>query len=105
MRSFYLVLAIAGAIIPLAFFTQFFIGGGGEAALLDFVPALFVNGAAGGFAADLFISSFVFWGYMWHRRASGPKMFPFVALNLFIGLSCALPAYLYVATTKEGDNP
>ena len=105
MRSFYLVLAIVGAIIPLAFFTQFFFGGEGEAAFLDFVSALFVNGAAGGFAADLFISSFVFWGYMWHRRASGPKMFPFVALNLCIGLSCALPAYLYAATTEEGDNP
>ena len=104
MRSFYLVLAVVGAIIPLTFFAQFFFGGGGEAAPLNFVSALFVNGAAGGFAADLLISSFVFWGYMWHRRASGPKMFPFVALNLFIGLSCALPAYLYAATSNAGDN-
>ncbi len=103
MRSFYLVLAIVGAIIPLAFFTQFFFGSG-ELAALDFVPALFVNGAAGGFAADLFISSFVFWGYMWSRRESGPRMLPFVALNLCIGLSCALPAYLYVAITNQVDN-
>lgn len=104
MRAFYLVLAVIGAIIPLAFFTQFFFGSGSEAAALDFVPALFVNGAAGGFAADLFISSFAFWGYMWNRRASGPKMFPFVALNLCIGLSCALPAYLYAASKNEGDT-
>jgi hypothetical protein len=104
MRSFYLVFAIVGAIIPLAFFTQFFFGGGSDAVLLDFAPALFVNSAAGGFAADLLISSFVFWGYMWNRRASGPKMLPFVALNLCIGLSCALPAYLYAATTNDGDD-
>ncbi len=104
MRSFYLVLAVVGAIVPLAFFAQFFFGNGGDVAPLDFVPALFVNGAAGGFAADLLISSFVFWGYMWNRRASGPNILPFVALNLFIGLSCALPAYLYAATANEGDN-
>jgi hypothetical protein len=102
MRSFYLILAVVGTIMPLAFFAQFFFGGG-EVAALDFVPALFVNGAAGGFAADLFISSFVFWGHMWSRRASGPKMFPFVALNLCIGLSCALPAYLYATTDSEGE--
>jgi len=104
MKSFYLVLAVVGAIIPLAFFTHFFFGSGHEAAVLEFIPALFVNAAAGGFAADLFISSFVFWGYMWNRRTCGPKMFPYVALNLCIGLSCALPAYLYASTTSEGDN-
>jgi hypothetical protein len=101
MKTFYLVLAVVGAIIPLAFFTQFFFASGREAAALEFIPALFVNGAAGGFAADLLISSFVFWGYMWNRRARGPKMFPYVALNLCIGLSCALPAYLYAATCRD----
>jgi len=101
MRSFYLVFAVVGALIPLAFFVQFFFGSGQEVAPLEFIPALFVNGAAGGFAADLLISSFVFWGYMWKQRANGPKMFPFVALNLCIGLSCALPAYLYTAATNE----
>jgi len=104
MRSIYLVLAIVGAIIPLAFFAQFFLAGGPGVALLNFVPALFVNGAAGGFAADLFISSFVFWTYMWNRRASGPTMYPFIALNLCIGLSCALPAYLYKATINKEDS-
>ena len=104
MRSFYLVLAVVGAIVPLVFFAQFFFTSGIEAAPLDFIPALFVNGAAGGFTADLLISSFVFWGYMWNRRASGPKLFPFIALNLCIGLSCALPAYLFAATSIGGDK-
>lgn len=33
-----------------------------------------------------FISSFVFWTYMWNRRASGPTMYPFIALNPCIAL-------------------
>ena len=100
MRTLYLVLAILGAVIPMLFFYQFFFGGDGAAAV-DFVPALFANGAAGGFTADLLITSCVFWVYMWRRRERGPGMIPFVLLNLCIGLSCALPAYLYAAS---GDD-
>ena len=98
MRNIYLVLAIIGAFVPMYFFYQFFFGAGEPAGLHDFVPALFANGAAGGFSADLLISSFVFWGWMWTRRERGPNMFVFVVLNLCIGLSCALPAYLYAST-------
>lgn len=100
MRRFYLAMAILGAVIPIYFFSTFFFGDP-PAAAMDFLPALFVNGASGGFAADLFISSFVFWGYMWSRRDKGPGMLPFVLLNLCIGLSCALPAYLYAASGRS----
>ena len=100
MRKVYLLFAILGAAIPIWFFAQFFFGTPPHAAA-DFIPALFVNGAAGGFAADLFISSFVFWAWMWTRRDRGPAMLPFVIVNLCIGLSCALPAYLYVAAGRE----
>ena len=100
MKAFYLVLAIVGAIVPLVFFAQFFSAGQGPGQV-DFISALFVNGAAGGFSADLFISSFVFWAYMWNKRANGPNMWTFVALNLLIGLSCALPAYLYAQELRR----
>ena len=101
MKSLYLVFAILGAVIPLAFFVNFF----GTAGHPDFVSALFVNGAAGGFAADLLISSFVFWVFMWSRRAAGPSPWPFVIINLAIGLSCALPAYLYFDARREPSEP
>ena len=104
LKTFYLVLAIVGAIVPLAFFAEFF-GAGQGSGQVDFISALFVNGAAGGFSADLLISSFVFWGYMWSKRADGPNMWPFVALNLFIGLSCAFPAYLYIFTRQRSSTP
>lgn len=95
MKQLYLVLAIFGAIVPYIFFFQFFENHGFS--LPAFTNALFANGAAGGFSADLLITSFVFWVFMivQHKRTKGPAPYLFIALNLFIGLSCALPAYLF----------
>ncbi len=100
LNTSYLLLAILGAIIPLAFFVSF--GAEQGVDLVAFIQALFVNGAAGGFTADLLISSFVFWLYMFSNQANGPKPWVFIALNLCIGLSCALPAYLWVKTRAVG---
>lgn len=96
LRTAYLLLAILGAAIPIAFFANFAADQGID--LMAFVAALFVNGAAGGFTADLLISSFVFWIYMFSNQQGGPKPWAFIALNLCIGLSCALPAYLWAKT-------
>ena len=93
LRTIYLIAAIAGAVIPILFFASF--AGEEGFSLVAFVQALFANGASGGFTADLLISSFVFWIYMFSQQATGPKPWLFVGLNLCIGLSCALPAYLY----------
>lgn len=100
MRSFYLVAAIFGAIIPYIFFIEFFAEAGLD--LPAFVAALFANGAAGGFTADILISSAVFWHYMFSQRG-GPKPWLYIALNLTIGLSCALPAYLY-SVARAADS-
>lgn len=88
-------MAILGAIIPYLFFFQFFQVEGIN--LPVFVSSLFVNGAAGGFSADLLFTSFVFWIFMYNQASKGNSLKPpiFILLNLSIGLSCALPAYLY----------
>ena len=99
MKNLYLALAVIGAVVPYVFFLEFFAQAG--LALPTFIGALFANGAAGGFTADLLISSAVFWIYLF-SRADGPKPWLFIALNLTIGLSCALPAYLY-AVTRQAD--
>lgn len=96
LKTVYLMLAILGAVIPIAFFASFAAENGLD--LVSFVAGLFVNGAAGGFTADLLISSFVFWIYMFSNQGDGPKPWAFIALNLCIGLSCALPAYLWART-------
>ena len=103
VKTVYLVLAIIGAIVPYGFFIQHF--GAAGFGLMDFLSALFVNSAASGFTVDLLITSLVFWIAMYHRRSGGigPNPAFFILLNLAIGLSCALPAYLYVTTT--GNAP
>ena len=99
LKKFYLLAAIVGAIVPYVFFLGFANAEGLD--LLAFVEGLFVNGAAGGFTADLLISSTVFWVYMGSRAATGPKPALFIVLNLTIGLSCALPAYLWAALDEK----
>ena len=108
MKYIYLALAVVGAVIPYLFFLGFFQASGFNMPL--FVTSAFVNGAAGGFTADLFISSFVFWLYMFQnqRAGTGPGPLLFIVLNLTIGLSCALPAYLYSAyplRTRRSPGP
>jgi hypothetical protein len=95
MKKLYLSLAILGAVIPCAFFFGFFQANGINVSV--FVKGLFANGASGGFTADLLISSFVFWLFMFveAKRGRSPSPYIFIALNLTIGLSCALPTYLY----------
>ena len=93
MKNVYLVAAILGAVIPYFFFVQHFDAQG--YALTAFLAQIFANPAASGFSADLVISSFVFWLFMFRAGEGAPKPWPFVVINLLIGLSCALPAYLY----------
>ena len=100
MKHFYLFGAIIGAVVPYLFFINYFLEAG--VYLPDFVAALFVNGAAGGFTADLLISSAVFWGYMISQRE--PKIWLFILLNMTIGLSCALPAYFYAVTSRGNQT-
>jgi len=100
MKTLYLLLAIVGAVLPYVFFIQHFSSEG--VSLSGFVAALFANPAAGGFTADLLLTSFVFWIFVFHQnsREKGPRPILFVMLNLLIGLSCALPAYLYARERK-----
>ena len=78
MKNLYLILTIAGAVVPYLFFFQFFAEMGVD--LPAFVAALFANGAAGGFTADLLITSLVFWIYIFNRKG-GPVPWPFFLLN------------------------
>lgn len=102
-KKLYLGLAFVGAIVPYIYFIQHFTNVG--FGLGDFTSALFANPAAGGFTADLLITSIVFWIAMFHRRSlgKGPKPLLFIVLNLTIGLSCALPAYL--AANEQEAQP
>lgn len=97
MKNVYLVLAVLGTVIPYAFFIPHFQANG--VGLGGFARAAFANGAAGGMAADLLISSVVFW--VWLVRNRVEKAWVFLGLNLAIGLSCALPSCLYVQERRR----
>jgi hypothetical protein len=98
MNKLYLGLAIAGAVLPFYFFLQPVeidtLG------LMGVVGLGFANPIAAGLTTDLLISSIVFWVYMFSAGDNAPKPWAFIAINFFIGLSCALPAYLYWRTRQ-----
>ena len=95
MKKLYLLLTIIGAIVPYIFFFKFIQAEGMN--IPAFISALFANGAAGGVRSDLLLTSLIFWLFMFQqvKESNGPKPYIFIVLNLAIGLSCALPAYLY----------
>lgn len=96
IRNFYLLMAMAGTLIPWVMFGFFFTDNGPDIPL--FLQSLFVNGAAGGFTADVFISIIVFWVWSWRDAVNNQVkrwwlVFP---ASFFVGLSLALPLYLYL---------
>lgn len=103
MEGAYLLLAVVGALVPYGFFLNAFSEAGLD--LLSFVASAVANPVASGFTADLLIASVVFWLFMvnaW-RRGRGPTPALFLVLNLLVGLSCALPAYLH-ARARRGNG-
>lgn len=63
VRTFYLLAALVGTLVPWLFFGSFFAQHGPDLPL--FLKSLFANGAAGGFSVDVMISILVFWVWSW----------------------------------------
>ena len=99
MKPFYLIATIIGAVVPYLFFIDFFASDG--LAPVTFLAAVFANSAAGGFTADLLISSFVFW--VWMISQQTPRIWLYIIVNMTIGLSCALPLYLYMNSERRQE--
>lgn len=100
-KNVFLVLAVIGAIIPWIFFANFIAVEGFDLPL--FVRSMFVNGSAGGFSADVLISSVVFWvwSYADSRKRGIRRWWVIVPANLLVGLSLALPLYLYMRADAD----
>ncbi len=94
-RWFYAAAAVAGTLIPWIFFGSFLAAEGAD--LVGFLQALFPNGAAGGFSADLLITATVFW--VWAARDATvtgvERWWLVIPATLFVGLSLAVPLYLF----------
>jgi len=103
MKNIYIALAIIGAIVPYIFYVQFIQIEGVNFSL--FIMQLFDNKAASGFTADVLLATVVFWFFIFQRtkEPSAPKPLIFFILSCTVGLSCALPAYLY-ANEKQSSK-
>lgn len=96
LKHFYLVLAVIGILFPYYFLISFFMAHGldGKA----FLQQLFGTQISTFFAVDLLLSSLVFVIYLRHeaRRYSIKHSWLYLIALLTVGLSFALPLFLYV---------
>jgi Terpene cyclase DEP1 len=95
-KPFYLSLTIAGSIAPWFWLLQ------DPTALLSptlFLQRAFENNIAAGLTSDLLISAIAFFCFAWIelKRLTGSRswIFVYVGLTFGVGLSCALPFFLY----------
>jgi hypothetical protein len=100
MRAFYLIVAVLGLVLPYAFFVPFLVENGLNLPL--FVQQMFANRIAGFFSLDVIVSSLALWGFVYAegRRLSMKRLWVYVLLNLLVGVSFALPVFLYVREGK-----
>ena len=94
-------MAVVGTIVPWFFFARFFAAEGLNIPL--FVQSLFVNGAAAGFVADVLLSAVVFlvWSYSDAQRVGVRRWWLVLPASFLVGLSLALPLYLYMRSDYE----
>lgn len=101
MRQVYLIAAILGFVLTYAFFVPFLIENGFNLPLI--FTQLNANRISIMAGVDILISSIVFWIWMFSegRRLGIRHLWVFVVLNLTVGLSLALPLFLYVREGKR----
>jgi hypothetical protein len=100
MRKIYLILSILGFILPYLFFIQFLSEYGFDLPLL--VRQMFASPVAAFFSLDVIVSSLVLWVFVFSegRRLGMRNLWVYVLLNLAVGVSLALPLFLYVREGK-----
>ncbi|HKR60228.1 MAG TPA: DUF2834 domain-containing protein, partial [Pyrinomonadaceae bacterium] len=95
MQWLYLTLAILGTMLPLRFFVPFVIENGLNLPL--FFQQLFQNNISSFFGVDVIVSSFALWVFVFSdgRRRQMRRLWVYVICNLLIGVSLALPLFLF----------
>ena len=105
-KHLYLILAVIGFVGPYYFFVSFLTAHGLDAKA--FVQQLFGTQISTFFAVDLLLSSVVFVGYLRQEanRYCIARWWIYLVALLTVGLSFALPLFLYVrASHLEANAP
>ncbi|HKP72713.1 MAG TPA: DUF2834 domain-containing protein [Pyrinomonadaceae bacterium] len=100
MQWLYLVLAILGALLPLSQLFQFLAEHGFDVPLLH--RQLFQSHISAFFGLDVIVSSFVLWVFVYSegRRRRMKNLWLYVLCNLTVGVSLALPLFLFFRERK-----
>lgn len=103
MKAFYLVAAIIGAIMPYAVYFGYLGYVPGSSGALSLAWG---NPIAAATLTDFTISCLVFWPFVFteSRRLSIGYWWLFIVANILIGLSFALPAFLYVRERRLANG-
>ena len=99
-KSIYVVLALIGLLVPYYFFFNFLRADGLNIPLL--LDQLFANNISTFFAVDLILSVIVFWIHMIAEanRLQMKNWWLYIVATLTVGLSFALPLFLYFRERK-----
>lgn len=94
-HKIYLILCIVGAVTPWLFLFGFF--GDKDASIPYFFISIFANHVASAVAADLIVSSVVFFAFVFFegRRTGIRHLWIYIPATMFVGLSFGLPLFLY----------
>jgi hypothetical protein len=100
MQWLYLGLAVIGTVLPLWQFIPFLTTHGFDGPL--FFRQLFENPVSAFFGMDVIVSSLVLWVFVfWEGRRSQMKhLWLYIVCNLTVGVSLALPLFLFVRERK-----
>lgn len=100
MQWLYLIAAVLGAILPLSQLAPFLAEYGLDVPQL--FKQLFQNHVSAFFGLDVIVSSFVLWLFVFTegRRRGMRNLWLYVLCNLAVGVSLALPLFLFFRERK-----
>jgi hypothetical protein len=100
LKSLYLLLAILGLVLPYSQFIPFIFEHGLDIEL--FFRQLFANKISGFFGMDVIVSSLAFWTFVFMEgtKLKMQNMWVYIAGNLLVGVSFALPLFLLMRQRK-----
>lgn len=103
-KIIYLVLCIAGTILPYSQLVPFLREHGFDLSL--FFQQLFVNKVSGFFGMDVIVSSLVLWVFVYAEgtRLKMRHLWVYIISNLLVGVSLGLPLFLLMRQAKLDES-
>jgi hypothetical protein len=104
-RTLYLILCVLGTALPCWQLIPFLAEHGLNLRLM--VEQLFANRISAFFGLDVIVSSLVLWVFVIieGRRRRMKRLWAYIACNLAVGVSLALPLFLYVRERSLAQLP